>query len=292
MQTLRALSAADDDLHPPTTDDPFWTETAWFAFTVPERKLTVFSYPVFRTNLGVCSAGVFIWDDTAEADHLIRYSNNWWHVPMPTSLTDMTLPNGLSYKVLEPLRRYRVTYAGDGVSFDVTYTGLITPQLTPRGDHVDQPCHVTGELILHGETIAVDCYEMRDKSWHVRSDAALQLPPEVAHGSYTYAISTDAAFLAKTAGSNSDTTAAHDGFYWRDGTLARLIEGRRTVTRGDGRAVEIVVEATDELGRNVVATGKPFNRYAFRATPAILAWISGVEWTIDGVKLTGEDQEW
>jgi len=26
----------DDEFHPPTSDDPEWTETCWFTFTVPE----------------------------------------------------------------------------------------------------------------------------------------------------------------------------------------------------------------------------------------------------------------
>lgn len=203
-----------------------------------------------------------------------------------------TVTNGAAVIELQAAQPDIAFLGGKGASFDVTYRGLIEPVLTPKADHLDQPCHVTGELILHGETIAVDCYEMRDKSWHVRSDAALKLPAEIANGSYTYAISGATAFLAKTAGADGNCTAAHDGFYWRDGTLARLTAGRRTVTRDGRRPLSIVVEAIDELGRSFVATGKPFNRYAFRATPAILAWISGVEWTIEDNLLSGEDQQW
>ena len=51
------VTAVDDDLHSPTNDDPFWTETLWLAFAVPERRITGAIYPVFRTNQGVCSLG-------------------------------------------------------------------------------------------------------------------------------------------------------------------------------------------------------------------------------------------
>ena len=46
------LTTHDDTLHP-RTDDPWWTETVWFAWMVPERNLLGYFYPVFRPNLGV-----------------------------------------------------------------------------------------------------------------------------------------------------------------------------------------------------------------------------------------------
>ena len=58
----------DDEFHPPTTDDPFWTETCWFTFTVPERRLSGQLYPFFRPNQGVVSAAAYFWDDTVH-DH-------------------------------------------------------------------------------------------------------------------------------------------------------------------------------------------------------------------------------
>ena len=33
------LTPDDDDFHRPTTDDPMWSETTWFSFCVPERRL-------------------------------------------------------------------------------------------------------------------------------------------------------------------------------------------------------------------------------------------------------------
>ena len=54
----------DDHFHPPTTDDPFWTETCWFTFAVPERRLSGQIYPFFRKNQGVTSGACILWDDT------------------------------------------------------------------------------------------------------------------------------------------------------------------------------------------------------------------------------------
>jgi hypothetical protein len=33
------LLPEDDQFHPPETDDPWWTETGWFSWMVPERNL-------------------------------------------------------------------------------------------------------------------------------------------------------------------------------------------------------------------------------------------------------------
>ena len=54
----------DDQFHPPADkDDPFWTETCWFTFTVPERRLSGQVYPFLRPNQNVTTLGVFLWDD-------------------------------------------------------------------------------------------------------------------------------------------------------------------------------------------------------------------------------------
>ena len=43
-----------------------------------------------------------------------------------------------------------------------------------KGRHFDQAMHVTGEVILNGERIPIDCFQVRDRSWSPR-------PPHVAH---------------------------------------------------------------------------------------------------------------
>jgi len=78
----------DDEFHPPTNDDPFWSETAWFAFSVPERKLAGWTYPFFRTNQGTCSAAVFLWDDRGDSPFDCRYYKQLWHLPVPEQLSD------------------------------------------------------------------------------------------------------------------------------------------------------------------------------------------------------------
>ena len=92
----------NDEFHPPTNDDPYWSETNWFAFGVPDRKLSGWLYPFFRPALGVCSAAVLLWDDQGDQVWNCRYYKQFWHLPMPDGpLSDFTLANGLSYRCTE-----------------------------------------------------------------------------------------------------------------------------------------------------------------------------------------------
>lgn len=291
---MRLPEPSDDDLHRPATDDLFWTETAWFAFAVPERKVLGFVYPVFRANQDICSSGVYLWDDTGETDLECLYAHNYWHMPLPQTLTSMSLPSGLSYEVLKPLRQYHVTYDSDDCKFDLVYEGLCDPILTPRGDHLDQPCRVTGTVSLLGETLTVDGYEIRDKSWSVRSDHSLVLPDRISEGSYLYGINADTAFLARTMGSHPNADRLRrGGWLLRDGIVSPLVSGRRDVEREPGRPPSRVeVSGTDELGREFTAVGQSVNHFVYRSSPAMSPWISGVQWTIDGSPAWGENQEW
>ena len=102
----------DDRFHPPENDDPFWTETCWFTFAVPERKLSGQLYPFFRRNQGVTSGAAVLWDDSGHQLHDCLYHKNLWHLPIPEDqdLTDLRLVNGLHYKCLEPLSKYELHY--------------------------------------------------------------------------------------------------------------------------------------------------------------------------------------
>jgi hypothetical protein len=237
---------------------------------------------------------VYVWDDSSEAAHEVPYSHNYWHLPMPEDLRHMEMASGLKYDVLEPLRKYHVQYKdGDDLEFDLVYEGLFAPFVAPSDDeitHIDQPCHVTGTLKLDGEEIAVDCYEMRDKSWSVRPDFR-NLFPGGMRVSYAYGFSADQGFQATTFSFDSDEGVARSGFLWREGSLAPLTTATRRVERDRGRPDKLVVEGTDTLGRSFTAHGQCVNRLAFQSTPGIFAWISGTEWQLDGAPVWGEDQE-
>lgn len=284
-----AATAADDSFHPAASDDPFWTETSWYGFSVPERNLAGAIYPVFRPNQGICSSGVYVWDERGEAAHEIRYARNWWHLPMPShDLTELALPNGLRYETVEPLHRYRIRFEDPGeLDLDLTYEGLHPPHAPMVGSHghLDQACRVQGVLRLHGEEIEVDGYDMRDRSWSVRND----------HGpvraGYDYAVGGPyGAFLAMSMG-GGDTELVVAGFRMVDGELVRLTGGQRRVERTRGRPTSIRIEATDESGHELVAEGRPVNRFAFQSSPNYFAWMALTSWTVGTETWWGQDQD-
>ena len=65
-----------------------------------------------------------------------------------------------------PVRRRGRLQLRPGVGHD--HGSLGAAQGRPPGVHAPRPVGSRhGELVLHGETIAVDCYTMRDRSWQI-----------------------------------------------------------------------------------------------------------------------------
>jgi hypothetical protein len=283
-------SPRDDRFHPPARDDPHWSETSWYGFQVPERRLAGAVYPLFRPNLGTCSLSVHVWDDGAHEPWRVRYARCLWHLPMPAGELDDCELAGLSLRCLEPLRRYRVQYAdGERLALDLEYEGVVPPHalsVDPARGHVDQPCRVRGRLRLDGEEIPVDGYDMRDRSWHVRDDLGST------RAGYAYAIAGDRALHAMSFGDEAETVVA--GFWWCDGRQAPLTGGRRSVLARDptrGFPLRVAIEARDGDGRDLRAQGTCLSRLAFQATPGMFAWMSLVEWDVNGVRVFGADQD-
>ena len=172
------LLPEDDQFHPPETDDPWWTETVWFSWMVPERNLLGYFYPAFRANMGIQFGGVLVVDDTAVVPWELPAFEWSWHEPLDRAARPA--------RHHEPPRRACGSAASspvacsasacdnDDLSFDLTFEALCRPLLTRQeppfnhGAHVDQPGRVTGSFTLHGEAFEVDCIAMRDRSWGVR----------------------------------------------------------------------------------------------------------------------------
>jgi hypothetical protein len=288
------LVPEDDMFHPPESDDTWWTETVWFAWNVPERNLLGYFYPAFRANIGVQFGGVLVVDDSATLPWELPAFDWTWHQPIaqPPDLLDGTFLDRLVLQCMEPGRVFRFAYEGEDLRFDLTYDALMRPLLSRReppfdfGAHIDQPGHVTGTMWLGDDEVAVDCYAMRDRSWGIRRPGR---QPKIG---YCYGtVSADDAFL-----SISVDRKGHDGvirgFLQREGTWSELVGGTRSVERdAQGRPALIRVEATDALGRELVATGRSVSRQVFTAYPHMFCWNSLVHWELDGVPCWGEDQD-
>jgi len=284
------IGPEDESFHAPPTDDPYWTETAWYSFWNEDRRLSGLLYPMFRPNLGVASCAVYVWDDTSDRPWAVPYGRSQWHLPMPSGdVTNLELA-GLRYRCVEPLQKWELAYVdGDHVTLELTYSALFEPHAVgvgPDRGHFDQAGRVTGTLTLDREDIPIDCLSMRDRSWSVRADSG-----DIRAG-YSYGTaSAENAFhtMSFLAGEHEIVVA---GYLVRDGVTSDVISGSRWVdTRDQARPVRVRVEATDALGRTLEACGECVNRLAFQSSPNLFAWMSLTRWDFDGHEAWGEDQD-
>jgi hypothetical protein len=311
------LGPQDDDWH---SHSPHWweTETNWWSFNIPDRNMGGWLYTQVLPVQGTCNGGAWVWDDSP-AGALYEVRHEGLPFPDPGDLRDCTFPNGVRVEMLEPLMKYRTTYRDVGkLEVDLIHTGIMAAHSHPVGAwpfwatrHFDQPMHVTGSIALAGEDIAIDCYSVRDRSWGPRPAGPTppdkKLPPGVLvrrdrpvraryPHSVGYAFGTqdsEEAFMAFTDPWVDDTGRVSDeldtGYLLRGGEYAPLVKGERLVSLAPGsRFIEkIHLEATDALGRELVADGDLIGRHGEKGPSGtgLFRW----EWS-GGCSGLGEDQ--
>jgi hypothetical protein len=293
----------DDEFHPPTSPDPFWTETCWFTFTVPERRLSGQFYPFFRPNQGVVSAAAYFWDDTGHTTADILHARHFWHLPIPDQpLSDISLANGISYRCVEPLSRYELSYRDPdaenpddaAVGAELTFTAIAPPNYLGES-HLDQPGRYQGTVTLGGEELSVDAFGFRDRSWGERSQFGRGIHGTPARcGGYSYATASELdAFHAITMDFGTGSLAIH-GYVLRDGVWSKVSSGSRRVLRRDEHTAyptAVAVDLEDELGRSLHAEGRCLNGLGLFLNPNLYSVNCLTEWTFDGITAFGEDHD-
>jgi hypothetical protein len=314
METdFMAITPADDFLHEPSSPSPYWNEVGWFSFMAPERDLCGFLYMYHRPNVGYTVAGVAVWDPTgAETYDCLLYD---WGEPYKTDsgseMFDFAVDNGLTVSVIEPLRKFHFTYAGQtaynsDVSLDLVfetdqepYAGELGTDVTSEwgSGHFDQFGQMTGHLVIDGEEIAIDCAAQRDHSWGVRN--VVNNP----RGEFIWSVGERSSFqvmAVNTALPSADpghgtTEDIVFGYYVKDGQYGALAKGcgdvRVTQRDRRGRPVELVVVATDVLGRRLEATGRVRSTLNWQGYSWLTIFWCLVEWEFDGQRAFGELQD-
>ncbi len=293
----QAFTARDDRFHFAEMGDAWWaTETAWFSFHDPQRRLGGWLYTMVRPNIGTLAGGAWIWDAGAHLPWEVLYSANYSALQLPRDqdLNDCTLPNGVSIQVVEPCMRYSLRYDdGDRLQARLQFAGVMPPQpLTAIGStfgsahHFDQLGRVTGELVLHGERIAIDCIGMRDRTWGVRPE---DRPRQAAY--VTAATNDGDGFLAVTNVRDGRDAVAY-GFLRRNGETVSLSGGERRVERDaqHGWVTRIEIVVRDAAGREVIASGRSVSRIILNRH-TFIDINSLIHWDLDGVDAWGEDQD-
>ncbi len=295
--TTQTFTPRDDRFHFEEMGQDWWaTETAWFSFHHPARRLGGWLYTLIRPNIGTVSGGAWVWDHRAHLPWEALYTANYTALELPRdqNLDDCKLPNGVAVRVLEPCKRYALGY-DDGERFQaqLEFNGVMPPEpLTAASStfgsahHFDQFGHVTGEIVLHGERIAIDCIGMRDRTWGRRPE---DRPRQAAY--VTGAADANNGFLAVTQVRPEGDKVAY-GFLRRDGNTSSLAEGERRVERDpqQGWITRITIAARDQAGREFVAVGEPMSRIILNRH-TFIDINSLIRWDLNGVEAWGEDQD-
>ncbi|MDE0987630.1 MAG: hypothetical protein OSA83_00225 [Pseudomonadales bacterium] len=317
----------DDKLHNDFegADHEWWTETFWTSFYVPERKMGGWFYNQVQKNRGehgMCNGGAWVWDDSEASALYERFDHDLPLAAGPHDLRDIQLPNRNHIRMIEPLMKYQVIYSDPGkFEADLTFEGIMAPNPHPdrcapfwKGRHFDQPMHVTGNIVLQGEDIPVDCFAFRDRSWsprRPRDSAAAQVTTEGKKPQADSATSSEHsdvsrplhkpwnlgyilatagprdAFLVYTmliSGEEDRGDFTNTGFLLRDGVWAHLVEGQREcqVDPDTGCVWRIEYEGVDTLGRKIHAIGEQVSNHGTGTSMMCWRW--------DGLEGWGENQ--
>lgn len=149
--------------------------------------------------------------------------------------------------------------------------------------------------MLHGDEISVDAFGFRDRSWGPRSQFGATLHSSGAVcGGYSYATASDRdAFYTITMDFGAGCVSIH-GSLLRDGTWSKLVQGTRVVTERDaekGFPRRVVVDGTDEQGRELHAEGECLNRLALHLNPNLFTVNCLTRWSFDAITAYGEDHD-
>ena len=322
----------EDDTYHRLSDDPYETETTWWSFNVPERRIGGWLHAAAHPNTGTVDWRVFAWDPTgADAGRLAYYKNApEAEFPADADLREITFGGGgFSVKMLRPLMDYQVTYrdADADFSLELEHRSVHAPQRFTPGEapamhnpHLDQLGHVTGELVLRGERIPVDCWSIRDRTWGPRGGRHSQSQKaEYVRGEYRVANPGGArwreverergrgriqyifghtddrtGFLSFVRPQDGDADGwspmtvgwlLKDGEFQRlDKTKSRMKNFRDPVT---GWSAHMLVDVTDRTGRTMQAEGFAVSYMSDRAAGANAL----MRWEYEGKLGWGEDQD-
>ncbi|HEY1970828.1 MAG TPA: hypothetical protein VGH89_22940, partial [Pseudonocardia sp.] len=163
--------------------EPYWNESAWFGFHVPELDLGAYVYFYHRPNMRLSAGGVMIWDPSGSSEYDCL-AFDWDRTQALREHADMfnfQLDNGLAIACEDHFKRYRIRHNGacqadlvwqsvlDPFSIEVIGNrGLVgwaaAPVEYPTG-HYEQFGRITGSITVEGREIPVDSFSIRDHSW-------------------------------------------------------------------------------------------------------------------------------
>lgn len=294
------IKPEDCDFHFKPDSHWQWAETIALPFAVPEANINGIFYLVTRPMLGVAMCDITIMDRISDLWEEQAYVDNQQHLPCPKVLSDFSLPNGITFKVIEPLKHYRVVYEGiDDTRFSLDYFGLHAPydcndpamdplaaqRNGPAWDsswngHYEATFRVKGELILRGKRYEVDCIEVGDRSWGAR--------PERDNGTMIWWHAAFGESLAVHLFTRHDIATTKDfgalvsGYVFEDGKLYGITDCRGTQEYRKAVPMGGVLEVTDIRGKKFNFTYSTVNSSYWAPYPSNTYLQASMRVNLDG----------
>lgn len=280
-------------------DSPLdWTETNYFTFNVPEARIFGSAYLVARPRLNVCMSDITIQDRISPIWEEQLYIDCRQHLPCPGSLLSYDLPNGLSVRCIDPLKRYQVDYVGiDETEFHLIYETLglpfdyLDPEMDPMATrrqgpqytfsgHFETTSHVQGTLVVRGKSYAVDCIATGDRSWGARPEN--EIPSVIwCDASFGKELTIHALVMMDPVQS-SEFGALASGYVLEDGRLYGLTECHGTCERRGTTAMGVSMEAMDIRGNRYCLTGSTMSSGRWSPNANIVSINSFMRWNFSG----------
>ena len=303
------IEAKDIRLHPPAGKEIEWAETNYFSFYVPEESLNGCVYVLTRANVGATLSTVVLFQGFARHPWEAVYADSRMHLPMPEGdLDDYRLPNGLAVRSTAPPRDYDLRYRGaNDTAIDLRFRGLMDPYdiHDPKMDpitaaaaggefswgtaykgHFDLTGKVEGELTLRGRRLRVSCVSTMDHSWGPRPEVGL---PNMSwfHAHFGDDLAIHCIFPCEPDDFASYGSLAH-GYVLENGQVHGLVSGRGSARRERGQQLTMTIDVTDVRGRRFELAGHAIATYPWVPWPAVVAFHSLNQWTLDGRTGYGE----
>ncbi|MGE3771773.1 MAG: hypothetical protein AB7I32_02540 [Gammaproteobacteria bacterium] len=294
------IKPEDAEFHAPPGDDFRWCETNPLLFNIPQARISGVLYVVTRPVLGVCMSDVTVQDRYSFAWEDALYVDNQQHLPCPRSLLDYTLPNGLSVRVLEPLKRSEFRYEGiDDTRIELSFEALMDPYdmndpaMDPLaagrashgwakafGGHFEITGRVRGVAVLRGTRYEVDCIDTLDRSWGPRQERdnanAIWL-----HGSFGEGLTVHA-LLAFDPARGDAFGPLVSGYVLEDGQVYGLTACTGRSERRGMYPMSTWLVATDTRGKVFDMTGAAINCAPWAPYPSVIYTQSLLRWNCNG----------
>jgi len=301
------LSESLDHFYRGESDDPYWTDSSWFSWSIPEKDICGLVWTHFRPNMNCICGGPAMWDLSGE--HV-------WEFPFFDFQTmrllpegrygvdydkyDFTTPWSLSVKMIDPMKTYRISYDRAGFRLELEFDAVAPPNIMNKPSaeqlktafklHFEQPGRIRGFVELDEVRHEVDTFSIRDGGHGPRF---MEMSPP---GGYAWSTANEKAGFHVLAPHSGDAPQSNviGGYILRDGIMSPTVSGIRRVVERNGPRPEVVeVKIEDELGRKLHAVGRAQVPAKFMLYPDRGQWWTLFKWDYDGVTgATGEDQEY